>query len=78
MAVKNLDELELQWGHRLSVMDMWDDSDVPAVWDTLQWGHRLSVMDIGALANCHLLMKVLQWGHRLSVMDIATYACGRR
>ncbi len=63
----------LQWGHRLSVMDIAMTATTVVPISMLQWGHRLSVMDIWLTGSGATQTSGLQWGHRLSVMDIRTH-----
>ena len=60
----------LQWGHRLSAMEMSSMSASTSVWALLQWGHRLSAMEIINSPQNNDVAYELQWGHRLSAMEM--------
>ena len=59
----------LQWGHRLAVVE------TPALLSSmisqpfLQWGHRLSVVETCGETLLAKIQGILQWGHRLSVVE---------
>ena len=62
----------LQWGHRLSAMEMEDHGCFCTCSCELQWGHRLSAMEIAWRGAARALKGGLQWGHRLSAMEMAS------
>ena len=61
----------LQWGHRLSAMEISVNMGTDRGVRWLQWGHRLSAMEICLLQLClSAYPERFQWGHRLSAMEI--------
>ena len=60
----------LQWGHRLSAMEIRRPGLSRLPLDTLQWGHRLSAMEMMFRSLTVGRRLLLQWGHRLSAMEM--------
>ncbi len=61
---------QLQWGHRLSTVEMGLGPSVLCQTIVLQWGHRLSTVEMSQTVEVSRHLFVLQWGHRLSTVEI--------
>ena len=64
-----LEEIELQWGHDLVVMESPISAEHPAHHPGLQWGHDLVVMESVGNWERFKEARELQWGHDLVVME---------